>query len=427
MGNISQMALNLIDTAMVSRLSHYHLAASALVNNLVGFPFVLSMGFAVAISPLVAELKGGGKESRTGILLNNAMALNLVVCTVAVGILYLFRNIIHHLNQDPLVAELGSPYLGWMLWSIVPMIAFLSIKNFCDGLNHTRVPMIISLLSIPANAFLNYLLIFGNFGFPKLELTGAGLATFITRLLMAIAMGIYLLSHSKYKVYYLNRRRIIPSKLNKIIRLAVPTAWQYCSEIGAFVILGIMVGWFGAIQQAAHQISLSVAALTFMVSIGLSSAGSIKVGEAYGAKDNHLARITGLLVFKMAILYGLVCAFVFIVFKNWIPLVFTTEKEVIAHASTLFVLAAAFQLGDSMQAVGIGVLRGMQDVKWPTIYTTLCYWFIGIPSGYLFSVHFDFQVIGIWLGFIFCLSTMGFLLLRRFLNITREFKGKSYP
>ncbi len=407
---------------MVGQLGYKQLAAASLVNNMIGLPFVVSMGFTMAISPLVAELKGAGKQEQCGNLLNNAIALNVAVSFIVVFILFFTGGVIYHLKQDYEVAQLGRPYLNWMLWSIVPMIAFLSIKQFCDGLNHTRVPLILALSSIPCNVFLNYLLIYGNWGFPKLELIGAGISTFITRFGMALIMAFYVFNHKKYKVYLVNVWTINKTIIRKIANLAIPSAWQYGSEIGAFVVLGIMVGWFGAIQQAAHQISLSVAALTFMVSIGLSTAGSIKVGEAYGMQDIHLARKTGIAVLKFAGVYGLICAILFIVFRNYIPLLFTSDHEVIIQASILFLLAAAFQLGDSLQAVGIGILRGLQDVKLPTIYTTLSYWFIGIPVGFILGVHLNWQVIGIWIGFIACLTLMAFLLCLRFLKITKEFK-----
>ncbi len=427
LGNLSQMMLNIIDSAMVGHLSYKHLAAASLVNNMIGIPFVLCFGFTVAISPLVAELKGSNQLSSCGQLLNNALYLNMLVAFVLALFLYLGGGIIYQLRQDPEVASLGKPYMDWMLWSIVPMIAFLSIKQFCDGLNYTKIPMILSLASIPVNAGLNYLLIFGNFGFPKLELVGAGISTFITRILIALILGAYVIYHSKYSIYQLGKRQLDKIVISKISKLAIPSAWQYTSEIGAFVVLGIMVGWFGATQQAAHQVSLSVAALTFMVSIGLSSAGSIKVGEAYGMNDFYLVRKIGISVLQFATIYGLICAVFFILFRHQIPYLFSKDESVIHHASNLFLFAAAFQLGDSIQAVGIGVLRGVQDVKRPTLYTTLCYWFVGIPVGYAFSVGLNWQVSGVWAGFIVCLSSMAFLLYRRFLRITTSFKYKMDP
>lgn len=418
LGNVAQMAVNMIDSAMVSQLSYFHLAASALVNNMIGFPFVIALGFTVVISPLVAGLRGQQSIEKCGILLNNAVVINGLLSILVVTLLNFCGDLVFYLDQDPDVALLARPYLSWMLWSIVPMTIFLSIKQFCDGLQQTRVPLILSLSSIPLNALLNYLLIFGNFGFPCLELEGAGIATFWTRVIIAIIMGWYVLINRKYKIYHLENRKLKIETIRQVIKLGLPSAWQYCSEIGAFVVLGVMVGWFGAIQQAAHQISLSVASLTFMVSIGLSTAGSIKVGEAFGMNDLNRARQSGILVLQLAIVYGLVCAAIFLLFRNYIPRLFTQELIVIQHASILFCLAAGFQLGDSLQAVGIGILRGLQDVKVPTLYTTICYWFAGIPIGYLLSVKLEMEVVGIWIGFIVCLSSMGLLLLLRFLRIT---------
>lgn len=419
LGNLSQMAINLIDSAMVSKISYYHLAASALVNNMIGFPFVIALGFSVVISPMIASLRGSHQIQSCGSLLNNALLVNGIMSLLTVSLLYFCGEMVHHLNQDPRVAQLARPFYNWMLWSIVPMTFFLSIKQFCDGLQFTKIPLILSLASIPLNTLLNYLLIFGNFGFPRLELEGAGISSFITRMIIALAIGWYVLQSKKYKIYRLNDRTIRKESIRNFLRLAIPSAWQYCSEIGAFVVLGVMVGWFGAIQQAAHQISLSVASLTFMVSIGLSTAGSIKVGEAFGMADIPKARRSGILVLQMAMFYGLACAAIFLLFRNLIPLLFSNEPHVVEQASFLFCLAAGFQLGDSLQAVGIGILRGLQDVRMPTIYTTLCYWFLGIPIGYLLSVSLKMEVVGIWIGFIVCLSSMGMLLLLRFLKITQ--------
>lgn len=419
LGNLSQMMLNLVDSAMVGQLGYQYLAAASLVNNIIGFPFVIILGFTAAISPLVAELKGANRINECGVLLNNAFFLNLIVSGLIVMLLFLCGGVIHHLKQDEEVAQLAHPYLNWMLWSIIPMTAFLSIKQFCDGLNHTRIPLLLSLFSILLNAFLNYLFIYGNFGFPEYALKGAGIATFITRTIIAVILAIYVLRHIKYRKYQIKIGKLKNDIVHKIARIAVPSAWQYTSEIGAFAVLGIMVGWFGAIQQAAHQVSLSVAALTFMVSVGMSTAGSIKVGEAFGMKDIALARNTGIYVLKFAGIYGCICAVLFILFRNQIPLIFAEEKQVIDLAAILFLFAAAFQLGDSLQAVGIGILRGFQDVKIPTLYTTLSYWFIGIPVGFLLGVVLQWGVTGIWTGFISCLSIMAVLLCFRFLSITR--------
>ncbi len=425
LGNLSQMMINIIDSAMVGQLSYKYLAASSLVNNMIGIPFVVCMGFTVAISPLVAELKGARKIDQCGNILANAIALNTLISLIIVSILFCSGGIIFYLKQDVEIATLGRPYLNWMLWSIIPMIIFLSIKQFCDGLNHTRIPLIMSLAAIPVNAGLNYLLIYGHFGFPKLDLVGAGIATFITRFILALAIGFYVFNNVKYKIYQVRIIGIKKQILRKIANLAIPSAWQYGSEVGAFVVLGILVGWFGPVQQAAHQISLSAAALAFMVSIGLSTAGSIKVGEAFGKNDIGLARKTGIATLKFSVVYGSVCAVFFIVFKNLIPQLFTENPEVIYQASILFLFAAAFQLGDSIQAVGIGILRGLQDVRLPTIYTTLSYWFVGIPVGYILGVLLHWEVIGIWVGFIVCLSLMAVLLSRRFLKITKKFTNKN--
>jgi len=212
-----------------------------------------------------------------------------------------------------------------------------------------------------------------------------------------------------------------------ISKIALPSSWQYASEVGAFVVLGIMVGWFGAKQQAAHQISIMIAAFTFMVSMGLSAAGSIKVGEAYGNKDIILARSMGKASLQLALVYGIICGILFISLNNWIPQLFSDDEQVIKIATSLLILGAVFQISDSCQAVGIGILRGMQDVKLPTIYTTICYWLIGIPSGYFLSYRLGMKANGIWIGFIICLTIVSLLLLWRFHKITKQNNAISFP
>jgi MATE family multidrug resistance protein len=189
-------------------------------------------------------------------------------------------------------------------------------------------------------------------------------------------------------------------------------------ESSSFAISGIMAGWLGYVQQAAHQIALSIAAITFMVSMGISAAGSIRVAFAYGRKEWKKARDIGTSTLWMAVGYGLFCAIIFIGFRQKLPLLFNDEAAVLGYAANLLVLAAAFQISDSVQAVGVGLLRGLQDVKIPTVLVAIAYWGLGIPFGYLLSFTFGMEIQGIWLGFLIGLSFSAILLTYRFLRIT---------
>ncbi|MBK9640753.1 MAG: MATE family efflux transporter [Saprospiraceae bacterium] len=418
-GNLSQMMLNIIDAMMVGRLGYKELAASSLVNNILSIPFVACIGLTTVIAPMVAECRGKNKIRETGMLLFNTKLVVAVVTFLIILLLLIFRNVVYHLNQDPEVVTLGIPFFKWMCWSIFPMIIFLSVKQFYDGLERTRLPMILSFLSIGINALLNYILVFGNFGFPRLELEGSGMATFITRVIIMLVLIIHLFFSGSFAGYGLHFRKINFYLIQKFLKLSIPSAWQYASEVGAFAVLAIIVGWFGAIQLAAHHVAISIAAFAFMFSMGLSTSASIKVGEALGKADLSLARHYGRMIVNIAIVYGILVAMIFIFFRGLIPLAFNENEKVVFLASQLLLLAAAFQVSDALQAVGIGLLRGLQDVRVPTVLTTISYWFIGIPSGYLLATYFELKAFGVWIGFVICLSFMAYFLIRRFYRITR--------
>jgi MATE family multidrug resistance protein len=422
--NISQMFLGIMDAMMVGQISYKHLAASSLVINVVGIPYVSCIGLVSVISPLVAFLYSDRKASDIGSYLWHALILNTLICIVMCTLLHIFSGVIFHLGQDVEVVNLAKPFLIYMTWAILPMVIFFTFKQFSDGLEHTRFPMILSLLSIPFNFILNYALIYGNFGFPRWELVGSGLATLITRITIMIILIVHVLTHPKFKEFNLFRFRWDPKVMKKISSLGLPSAWQYSSEVGAFVVLGILSGWFGAQQQAAHQTAMSIAAFTFMVSLGLSTAGSIKVGEAFGNGKMDLAWVFGKTTIQIAFIYGLACGIIFIFLKNILPISFTNDPIVFQIASHLLVLAAFFQISDALQAVGIGLLRGLQDVKIPAIFTTVIYWFVGVPAGYFLSVHRNMKVYGIWIGFIISLGLIAVLLFVRFYYITRSGRPK---
>lgn len=417
-GNLSQMLLNIIDALMVGQLGYKELAASSLVNNILGIPFVACIGLTTAISPIIAEYRGTMNNTACGRFLNNAVFSVIIISVCIIFGILIFGNIIYGLRQDPEVASLGKPFLNWMTWSILPMIIYLSIKQFYDGLEQNRFPMMVSLGSIFLNTFLNYILVFGHCGFPAMGLEGSGIATFITRLVMVVVLLIHFYQFVPFKSYDIFNCKLSIMLIKKFLKISLPSSWQYTSEIGAFVILAIIVGWFGAIQQAAHHIAISIAAAAFMISMGLSTAGSIKVGQAMGSGDISSARKFGFNALLLAFYYAIFVGILFVLFRNVIPQAFTKEHEVIWIAGQLLLFAAAFQISDALQAVGIGILRGMQDVKLPTLYTTLAYWGIGIPLGYFLANTLKWEVYGVWTGFIVCLTVMAFLLIARFNKIT---------
>lgn len=419
---MTQIVLGIIDSAMVGAINSTLLAGSALVNNLLSIPFVLGIGLSYSISPLVATANGNNEKAYSFHIGFNGFVLCSIFAMILGVLIHLCSNIVFHLDQDPAVAEVSKDYLIIMGWSTVPMLMFLALKQFTDGLEFTRTAMNLSLLSIPLNAFLNYVFIYGKFGFPRYELTGAGIGTLITRVLIFGALLWIVLKSPTFQPYRENVResmRLRKRTLQQLLKIGIPSSLQYSMESGAFAVSGIIVGWFGAIQLAAHQIAISLAGLTFMVSMGLSAAGSILVGNYLGRKDLRGAREVGKRTLIIGLIYGICCALFFTLTNETLPLIFNDEAEVIQYAAILLVLAGIFQISDAIQAIGVGLLRGLYDVKIPTVFVTIAYWAIGLPLGYYLAFHRDWDVQGIWIGLVTGLTVSAILMTSRFFMISR--------
>lgn len=423
LGNMTQIALGIIDSAMVGAIHSSQLAAAAFVNNLIALPLILAIGLTTAISPLVASAMGEGEQDKPlRILFNGGLIVTILAILFALG-LHFGADVVYYFGQDEIVAELSRPYLIWMGWGMIPMAVFMAMKQFADGLGRTRVPMYLSLLAIPINVLVNYAFIFGEWGAPRMELEGAGVGTLASRVIVMIALFL-LIAYGKHFAVYRQRLndqfRIRWDRFHDVFRIGIPASLQYGMETAAFAVSGIMSGWLGYVQQAAHQIAISVASFTFMVSVGISAAGSIRVGYAYGRRDWQHAQNVGKSTFAIAVVYGLLCAIFFVLGRFEIPLIFNDEPKVVEYAAILLFLTAVFQISDSVQAIGVGLLRGIQDVKVPTLFVLLAYWAIGIPIGYWLAFEQGLEVAGIWIGLVFGLTVSAILLTLRFLRLTKR-------
>lgn len=422
-GELAQMALHIIDAAMVGAISYKQLAASALVINTMNIPFVLGIGMTISVSQMVSMAHG----KRDGQLVSHYFFNGFVLCTVTailISLTLVFGNgILKHLGQDPEVAQLALPFMQLMSLSIIPMLLFMTLKQFTDGLEYTRTAMVLSLCGMPVNIFLNWLLIYGNLGFPRLELRGAGWATLITRTLMFIALALVVTKHNTFSRYMAVSRsqwKLKWKTLKELLHIGIPSSLQIGMEAGAFAVSGIIIGTIGAVAQAAHQIALSCASFTFMVSMGLAQAGSIRVSNAFGRKDRLMINVIGRSTLITALFYGIFCAVIFSVFRYQLPVFFNKNESVIQLAALLLLYAAIFQISDSTQAIGAGLLRGIKDVKVPTVLVVIAYWIIGIPVGYSLAFHFKMGAPGMWLGLITGLTLASVFFFVRFLRMTKQ-------
>ncbi len=421
-GELAQMMLHIIDSAMVGSISYKHLAATSLVISTLNIPLVLGIGMTIAVAQMVSMAQGQNDPAKVSHYFYNGFWLCTVTAIIISLSLVFGRNILYHLGQDPDVVKLSLPFMTLMGLSMIPMLLFMTLKQFADGLQYTRTAMLLSLCAMPINIFLNWLLIYGNLGFPRLELEGAGWATLITRTLIFIVLGIIILKHKTFTQFLSSRERewkYNAQTMRSLLKIGVPSSLQVSMEAGAFAITGILIGTMGAVSQAAHQIALGCAALTFMVSMGLSQAGSIRTSNAFGAGDRRKIALIGKSTLITGVVYGILCAIMFILLRNVLPTIFNKNVEVIELASLLLLLAGIFQISDATQVIGAGLLRGIKDVKVPTYLVAIAYWVIGLPSGCLFAFVFDMGAPGMWLGFIIGLTLAGAFLSYRFLRKMR--------
>lgn len=422
-GELAQMALHIIDTAMVGAISYKQLAAAALVINAMNIPFVLGIGMTISVSQMVSMSHGKKNDKAVSHYLFNGFCLCALTAIIISLLLVFGRNLLKHLGQDPEVVSLALPFMQLMGFSIIPMLLFMTLKQFADGLEYTRTAMILSLASMPINIFLNWLLIYGNWGFPRLELVGAGWATFITRTVIFLALLLIILKHktfSRYVAVWKEEWKLRKKTWQELLGIGVPSSLQIGMEAGAFAVSGIIIGTISAVAQAAHQIALSCASFTFMVSMGLAQAGSIRVSNAFGRKDWAKISLIGKSTLLTAFIYGLFCAILFVLLRHQLPGVFTKNGDVQILAATLLLFAGLFQISDSTQAIGAGLLRGIKDVKTPTILIAIAYWVIGIPVGYWLAFHAGMGASGMWTGLILGLTFASLFLINRFLKMTKR-------
>ncbi len=418
-GQVGQVLMGVVDTAMVGKIGEEPVAAAGVASSVFFLITVFGFGLSTAVSPLVSMAAAKRDYAETAGILRGSYRASILVSLIIQALLLLLSTQFHVFGQDPVVADLAVDYLRIVSFSVLPMILFLSAKQFADGLSFTQSSMVITLLAIPLNAFLNWLLIYGNWGFSPLGLDGAAYATLITRVSMMLAMIAYLHKSKDLHLFVVQKPKLAKVFSEKVMKMGIPSGFQYFFEIAAFGGAMIMAGWIGVTEQAAHQIAINTAALTYMAVTGFAAAGGIRVGAAFGGYSQTQVRMAG----KAAILLGaawmIVCGAALAIFREPIVALYIENKEVQEWAARLLVIAALFQLSDGIQAIGLGILRGIADVKRPMLITLFAYWVIGIPVGYYLGFNTLLSVQGIWIGLLLGLSVSAILLYWRFNRLSK--------
>ncbi|MDX1753315.1 MAG: MATE family efflux transporter, partial [Salinimicrobium sediminis] len=337
-------------------------------------------------------------------------------------VLLLAKPILYHLDQPPEVVDLAIPYLEIVAFSMIPLMLFQAYKQFADGLSQTRYAMYATLIANVVNVLFNYLLIYGIWIFPRLELQGAALGTLISRFFMLWFIWEILRRKKKFKQYFIwSKKEFLKLPIFKrLFALGFPTALQMLFEVAIFTATVFLAGTLGTNPQAANQIALNLASMTFMVAVGLGVTATIRVGNQKGKFNFKELRRIAFSTFLLVFLIEAVFAVGFIVFKDWLPTIYIDNIEVILLAAQLLIVAALFQLSDGMQVVILGALRGLQDVKIPTVICFIAYWIIGFPVSFFLGKEDVLGSMGIWYGLLAGLTASAVMLYIRFNYLSKK-------
>ena len=422
MGQIGMMAMLVIDTAMVGRVGVIPLAAAAFSGSLFSVILVAGFGLCVAVHVLVAQAFGAGHQERCGLLLVHGVVVILIyaiicACGIQTGI-----GLLGSFGQSPAVVAQAQPYMVLLGWSLVPTLVYQCFKNFSEAQNQPWLPFRVLCGAIIIKVFLNWVFIFGRLGFPAWGLNGAGLSTLIVRVCMLGAL-VFVVIRSRHLAIAGLRWSVAGLRaayFRNMLGIGIPTSLQIIFDVGAMTVVSIMMGWLSARWLAAHQIANQLAALAFMVPLGMSFAVAIRVGHAVGRKDRAAIRHIGFSATGFAVCFMSGCALFLFLMRNFLPGLFIEDNEVVLLASQLLVVAALFQVFDGIQIVCMGALRGLADVKVPTVLIFCVYWGICLPVGYVLAFNYGYQGLGLWLGQLLGLAIVAFFLASRFALITRN-------
>ncbi|WP_374073690.1 MATE family efflux transporter [Bdellovibrio bacteriovorus] len=422
-GQVGQNLITLADTIMVGALGPLALGASAFAGSVFIVFLIFGIGMLAPMTALFARMQGQENYPYGGVLLKHSVAMALAISGFVIALLYVLLPNLHYFGQTQEVLKLGSSFFEIIAWSVLPSLIYQTYKQFTDGIGKTKVAMYVMIFGVIFNIAGNYVLIHGYYGFPKLGLNGSAWATLIARTLMAVVMMIYVHFHSHFKHYLTERwtHRFDHHLLKNIIRLGIPNGLTYLFEVGAFSSAAVMMGWFGAMPLAAHQITISLASTSFLITLGVGIAASIRVGYELGRGDYSLARFAGFTAIKLGAAYMSLCAVGFFFLRHWFPTFYVSDQDVIEWAAKFFVVVAIFEIFDGIQAVAIGALRGMSDTQWPSIIAFFAYWIMGLPLGYLLAFHLGVGPVGIWIGLLIGLIFASILLTWRFHILSRRF------
>ena len=418
---LGQVMTGVADSVMIGWTGATPLAASSFANVFFSIPLFFGIGVSYAITPLVAQAEGAHEETKIIDTLKNGALINLVTGFILVILIFSIIPFMHSMGQPDDAVTLAIPYLSIIAIAIIPTMIFQTYRQFAEGLQRTRVAMIIVVGSNLINIVLNYLLIFGHYGFPELGLNGAGWATLISRCIMALSMMGYVFYGKKFQAFKtgFSIGKYSRTLISNMLHIGIPAGSQFIFEAGAFGFSALMMGWIGTTALAAHQIAINLATISYMTTSGLGAAAAIRVGNFFGQHDRNNMRGSAFTMIGMSVVLMMTWALLFIFGRHFLPSLYIDDQAVIELTASLLIVAAFFQLSDGVQVVTAGALRGLQDVKVPSLLIFVAYWIIALPLGYWFAFPLKMGANGIWIGLSIGLTLTATAMVVRFNRLSR--------
>jgi len=415
-GQLGIIILSFADTMMVGRCGTAELGAASFVNNMFNLVIVFSTGFSYGLTPFVGNHYVRGENASVGRILKNALAVNAVVAAGLMALMFVLYLNIHRLGQPAELLPLMRPYYIVLLVSLLFVLLFNAFKQFADGITDTVTPMVILLGGNVVNIFLNWILIYGKWGMPRMGLLGAGIATMTARILMLLCFVAVFFTAKRYRPFV---RGFKESSVNKedfvaLNKMGMPVGLQMGMETASFSLSTIMVGWLGTVALAAHQVMLTVGQLGFMMYYGMAAAVAVRASNFHGQGDVVRVRENVSAGFRIILVMAAAVSIPLLIMRNSLGFLFADSEEVAAMVAQLVIPFAIYQFGDGLQCNYSNALRGISDVKMVMVYAFIAYFLISLPSAYIFGFILDWGLTGIWMSFPLGLTSAGLLFYRRY-------------
>jgi MATE family multidrug resistance protein len=421
LANVTQQAIQATDVLLMGRLGATPLAAATLALNLTFTFNLFLLGLLIASSPMMATALGQRFNAVRDVRRTFRAGLWLLILTMPVYwfILWHAGAIMRAMGQSAELAGSGQTFLRAYMWCTGPWLLFQLLRNFVSALEHPRIILWLSVAGIGLNALLSWSLIFGRLGLPRLGLLGGGLGSSLTWLVLCAALIAVVAADRQFRRFHLFGHwwRFDRERTMAMVRLGWPIGVTMALEMGVFALAAYFMGWIGAPAVAAHAVALQLAALTFMVPLGLGQAATVRVGLALGRRDESGIARAGWTAWVLGV--GFMGAMALAMWSIPRPLVtlfladIPANAAVIALAVSFLRVAAAFQLVDGAQVIGAGMLRGLHDTRWPLIFAVVGYWVVGLGIGAWLAFGRDWQGVGIWIGLASGLAAVAVLMLAR--------------